>query len=186
MLFNYITQPKDHPKRGMFWNYHGFGICDIDAYQVVPDGKLKDLRERTVDTEPIKCVIPIVATSELNSLMWFNLKRQLEANNIKFLCSMQDYQTEIEDDGTYFSMTPEEVAEALAPYGEVDMMISEAINLSAEYKEGKVKLVEPRSGTKDRAVCLAYGNYIASLIENEWLKQGQEKEIDIDEYQLVF
>ena len=46
-------------------------------------------------------------------------------------------------------------------------MLNEAINLSQEWREGKVKLTEPRSGTKDIIVSFAYGNYVSSLIIND-------------------
>ena len=36
-----------------------------------------------------------------------------------------------------------------------------------EWREGKLKLKEPSSGYKDRIVAFAYGNYIATLLENK-------------------
>jgi adenine-specific DNA methylase len=78
------------------------------------------------------------------------------------------------------------LAQELAPYGQVDLMIQEAVNLSAEFKDGRVKLKEPRMGTKDRAVCLSYGNYIASKLENKYNQSMQEDDLDIDDIQLVF
>ena len=101
---------------------------------------------------------------------------------------MQDKQEAIEDDGTYFKMTSDELAKTLAPHMQVDLLIQEAINLKTEFRNDKIKLVEPRSGTKDRAVVLAYGNYIASLIENEWNKQAQVEDdtTDWDEVPLVW
>ena len=107
-------------------------------------------------------------------------------NNIKFLISAQEYQTYLEDDGEYFDMTTEEFAKALLPYIQTDEVIQECVNLSAEYKNGLVRLSEPRSGYKDRAVCLAYGNYIAEKIENKYNKQNQKQEFDISQIQLVF
>lgn len=184
VLFNYLTIPKENPERGSAWDNHGLGLAD--KYQVVPQGKLDDLRSRTVDKNYKPCIIPMIGTSELNSIMWVELKKQLSCNNIKFLLSMQDRQTDLEDSGEYFKLTTDELAYDLLPYGQTDELIREAINLKAEYKNDKVKLVEPRSGTKDRAVVLSYGNYIASLIENEWNKQAQTEEIDIDEIQLIW
>ena len=83
-------------------------------------------------------------------------------------------------------MTSEELANELLPYGQVDLLVQEAVNLKAEFRNDKIKLTEPRSGTKDRVVVLSYGNYIADLIENEWNKQNQTQEYDISDIQLVF
>lgn len=183
-LFNYMTIPKENASRGTNWNIHGLGLSP--KYQIVPSGKIEDLRSRVVDVTPIQCMIPITATSETNSMMWAALKKQLECNNIKFIVSMQDRQTALEDSGEYFDLSSEALAEELLPYAQVDLLIQEAVNLKAEFRNDKIKLVEPRSGTKDRAVVLSYGNYIADLIENEWNKQNQKQEFDISKIQLVF
>ena len=183
-LFNYMTIPKENESRGTNWNIHGLGLSP--KYQIVPSGKLEDLRSRVVDATPIQCMVPITATSETNSMMWAALKKQLECNNIKFIVSMQDRQTALEDSGEYFDLSSEALAEELLPYAQVDLLIQEAVNLKAEFRNDRIKLVEPRSGTKDRAVVLSYGNYIADLIENEWNKQNQKQEFDISQIQLVF
>ena len=83
-------------------------------------------------------------------------------------------------------MTSEEFGEAMAPHVQIDMLITEAVNLSAEFKEGRVRLKEPRSGTKDRVVCLSYGNYIASKLENKYNQSMSEEEEDIENIQLVW
>lgn len=184
VLFNYLTIPKDNPERGSAWDVHGLGLAD--KYQVIPQGKIDDLKSRTVDENYKPCIIPMIGTSELNSVMWVELKKQLSCNNIKFLVTMQDRQTILEDSGEYFNLTSEELANELIPYAQTEELIREAINLKAEFRNDKVKLVEPRSGTKDRVVVLSYGNYIASLIENEWNKQTQTEDIDLSEIQLVW
>lgn len=184
VLYNYITIPKENEERGANWNVHGLGLSP--KYQILPQGKLDDLRSRVVDKTPIGCIIPVSATAETNSVMWAALKKQLECNNIKFPLSMQDRQTALEDSGEYFELSSEALAEELLPYAQIDLLIQEAVNLKAEFKNDKIKLVEPRSGTKDRAVVLSYVNYIADLIENEWNKQNQKQEFDISQIQLVF
>ncbi len=186
VLFNYLTMPKENEVRGRFWNSHGLGLCDKRQYQVAPNTKLDDLEARTVDKDPIRCMIPIIGTSELNSLIWAELKKQLECNNIKFLYGAQDKQTAIEEAGLYYDYTAESLAEELLPYGQTDELIQEAVNLKGEFKNDRIKLVEPRSGTKDRVVILGYCNYIASLIENEWNKQDQDTEVDLTDVQLVW
>lgn len=184
VLYNYITIPKENEARGANWNVHGLGLSP--KYQILPQGKLDDLRSRVVDKTPIECIIPVTATAETNSVMWAALKKQLECNNIKFPLSMQDRQTALEDSGEYFELSSEALAEELSPYAQIDLLIQEAMNLKAEFRNDKIKLIEPRSGTKDRAVVLSYVNYIADLIENEWNKQSQTEDIDISQIQLVW
>lgn len=186
VLFNRATMPWDHPERGRLFDSRGLTVVDDMSLHVVPDNKIKDLKERTVDKNAYPCIIPFIGTPELNSIAWIELKKQLESNNIKFLVSVQDKQTELEDSGEYFKLTSEELADVLVPYGQVEAMIQEAVNLSAEFKDGRVKLSEPRSGTKDRAVVLAYGNYIASLIENQWNQMLQTSDDDYEGITLVW
>lgn len=185
-LYNKTTMQWELDKAIGNRRINGFTVSTEKDLQVLPDNKLQDLVERTVDKNAIACMIPIIGTSELNATMWMELRRQLDSNNIKFLINAQDKQTQIEDDGSYFDMTSEEFAEAMAPHGQIDMLITEAVNLSAEFKDGRVKLKEPRSGTKDRAVVLSYGNYIASKIENKYNQNMAEDDIDYENVQLVW
>lgn len=175
-----------HPERGALWNPQGLTISNQSELQVIPEHKLADLRQRTVDPKALPCIIPIQGQGELNSQFWIELKKQLEMNNIKFLCDAKQYQEMLEDSGEYFNMSSEQFAEAMLPYAQTELLIQEAVNLSAEYKEGKVKLSEPRNSTKDRAVCLSYANYIATKIENQWNKREQSDNDNIDDINLVF
>lgn len=185
-LYNYGAAIRENPERGANWNHHGLTIADRREYHMASDLKLDEMRRRASDPHAIPCIIPIIATGEFNHLAWLELKKQLNYDNIKMLVNMQTKQEILEDTGKYFEMSAEEIAKALSPHGQVDLMIQEAINLKTDIRNDKIKLVEPRSGTKDRVVILAYGNYIASLIENEWNKQEQEAEFNMDDFDLVW
>ena len=186
VLFNRMTIPLEFGEIAGIINLNGLTISSKNVYQVIPDTKLLDLAHRTVDKDAIDCVIPFVGTPELNSACWIELRKQLESNNIKFLISAPDRQTVIEDDGSFFKMTSEEVAMDLLPYGQTDALVHEAVNLKTEYRNDKIKLIEPRTGTKDRIVILSYVNYVMSLIENEWLKQQQMGSSDWDDFNVVY
>ena len=184
VLYNYITMPKENQQRGSHWNYHGLGLAQ--KYQILPKNKLEDLQQRTVDDSPIYCVIPITATGDSNSLMWAALKKQLENNNIKFLVSPQERQDALVENGEYYDFTSGQLAQEMMPYIQTDLLVQEAINLKAEFKNDKIRLYEPRSGTKDRVVVLAYVNYIADSIENDWNKANQKQDYDLSKIRLVF
>ena len=185
-LYNRSTMRWEHPERGKMWNPCGLTVSNERNLHVVPNNKIEDLISRTVDKNALPCIVPMVGTPELNAIMWVELKKQLESNNIKFLITTQSRQELLEDNGRYFEMSSEELAEELIPYGQVDLMIQEAVNLRAEFKDGRVKLTENRSGTKDRVVCLSYGNYIASKIENRYNQSLSVQDEDIDDIELVW
>ena len=93
VLFNRMGMPLDSNDLIGINTLHGLTISDKIIYQVLPDAKLNDLRQRTVDKDAIPCIIPFVGSAEINSLAWIELRKQLESNNIKFLISVQDRQT---------------------------------------------------------------------------------------------
>lgn len=185
-LYNKMTMELENPNHGVLWDKRGLTVSDELELHVVPEGKLQDLRNRTVDKNAVPCIIPITGSTTLNSTMWIELRKQLDNGNIKFLVPMQTYQESLEDNGDIFGMTSEEVANALLPYAQVDLLVNEAVNLKAEIKDGGVKLSEPKNGFKDRAVCLSYGNYIASKIENIWQRRMVNQKVDYTNIQLVW
>ena len=185
-LYNKMTMELENPNHGVLWDKRGLTVSDELELHVVPEGKLQDLRNRTVDKNAVPCIIPITGSTTLNSTMWIELRKQLDNGNIKFLVPMQTYQESLEDNGDIFGMTSEEVADSLLPYAQVDLLVNEAVNLKAEIKDGGVKLSEPKNGFKDRAVCLSYGNYIASKIENIWQRRMVNQKIDYTNIQLVW
>ena len=99
---------------------------------------------------------------------------------------MQDAQTALEDSGEIYDLTSEQLADKLAPFGQTDLMIQECVNLSAEFKNGLVRLVEPRSSYKDRAVVLSYGNFFAEKLDIRYSKNMSEEDIDVEDIQLVY
>lgn len=183
-----MTMPWENPDRGYAWDKRGFGIANNANLQVVTEAKLSDLRNRTVDNEAVPCIIPIIGTPELNSACWVSLKKNLEMNNLKFLISVDDKQTQLEDDGSYYKMTSEQLADALYPHIMTENLIQEAVGLNSEIRENRIRLHESGTNTKDLIVVLSYLNYIADKIENEYNKYffNEENSDNEEIIQLVF
>lgn len=188
-MFNSLTQPFEHPQLGKYWNPHGFTIVPDERLNVVPKTKIDDLIARTVDPQAIPCIIPIIGTSDLNSMMWLELQKRLNNEEISFLIDDMDYETQLNDREDYFELTTEEKVELKYPYAQTMLLINEAVNLKQEWRDGRCKLTEPRSGYKDRIVALSYGNYIMTLLENKLNIQNQQdiedNGIDWDNISLV-
>ena len=64
-----------------------------------------------------------------------------------------------------------EQARMLAPYLQTTAAINEIINLEYSIHNGLVKVVEKGTARKDRYSSIAYGNYLAGLIEKEEFKK---------------
>lgn len=186
VIYNNLTKEYIHPERGNEWNRHGFTVYTDENLHVVPKAKLEDLINRTVDPQAIPAIIPIIGTSELNSIMWLDLQNRLRNSDIRFLIDEMEYQDILENNKRFYTMTNEEKVREKLPYIETLLTINEAINLSQMWNNGIVKLSEPRSGTKDRIVSCSYGNYVATLLENKLSIKAQDSEFDIGEWKLVF
>lgn len=185
VMYNDLTKPRKHPQRSENdWNEHGFTIALENSYHTVTQQKLDDLKSRTIDPQAIPCLIPMQGTPELNSNMWLDLQRKLRDGEIDLLIEDIEFEQKFEETKEYFTLTDEEKMRIRLPYVMTMALINEAINLSQEWKEGKVRLFEPRSGTKDIIVSFAYGNYVSSLIINK-LEQNEnnDDEVNLDDWQ---
>lgn len=179
--YNDLTKPWVHPERKTEdWNSHGFTVATEQNLHVVPPAKVEDLKSRTIDPQAIPCIIPVMGTPELNSTMWIDLQKTIRDECISFLIDDLAFSQELEEDPNYYYLTTEERVKIKLPYLQTTYLINEAVNLSQEWKEGRVKLSESRSGTKDRIVALSYGNYILTLLKNKIEKENQSSDFDID------
>ena len=168
VMYNDLTKPRIHPYRSSDkWNEHGFTISSDSKFQTCTKAKLDDLKSRTVDPQAIPCLIPMIGTPELNNNMWIDLQKQLRDETVELLIEDINFDQEFSETSEYWSMNSEEKMEIMKPYIMTEALIGEAINLSQEWREGKVRLTEPRTGTKDIIVSYAYGNYVSSLIIND-------------------
>ena len=183
VMYNDLTKPRKHSQRSENeWNEHGFTVSNNLKYHTITQQKIEDLISRTIDPQAIPCLIPMQGTTELNSNMWLDLQKKLRDGEIDLLIEDIEFEQQMEDVKEYYSATDEERMNIKLPYIMTEALINEAINLSQEWREGKVKLTEPRSGTKDIIVSFAYGNYVSSLIINDLEKQDNNDEIDLDEW----
>ena len=184
-ILNSLSKPYDGAY-GTYINQHGLTMADEPKYHVAPNDKLDYYRSKAVDRDARHCVIPILGTAALNTAYWRSMKRGLERGTVKLLISMSDAQGRLEDSGDYFKMDAGQLANALAPYGQTDLLISESVNLKTEIKNDQIKLEAPRGGHRDRAVTCAMGLLIFDYIENEWQRQDQQDDFDVDDVQLVW
>ena len=183
VMYNDLTKPRKHPQRSENeWNEHGFTVSNNLKYHTITQQKIEDLISRTIDPQAIPCLIPMQGTTELNSNMWLDLQKKLRDGEIDLLIEDIEFEQQMEDVKEYYSATDEERMNIKLPYIMTEALINEAINLSQEWREGKVKLTEPRTGTKDIIVSFAYGNYVSSLIINDLEKQDNNDEINLDEW----
>lgn len=181
-----FSKPTQNENRGSRWTARGFGMADTMAYHIANKEKVDFYRSRAIDKDCIPCIIPFIGSATTNTAYWRSMKRTLDRGMFKMLVSMQEKQENLENNGQYYQLTSEQLAEELAPYGQGDMLIKEAVELTSEIRNDQIKLVEPRSGHKDRIVTLSMAMLVIDKIEEEWNRQAQDDDEDYENIQLVF
>lgn len=162
--------------------YRGFTACNDDRLQVMKGEKIDNLKAGTVDPLAIPCMIPVAGNPDFNSNMWMEIKKRLQDGDIELLIDDADFETRMSENSNYLTLTPEERRDVLLPYVQTNELINEAINLTPKWNDGKVKLIEPSSGFKDRIVAFGYGNYIATLYENTIARDSQKTDFDVNKW----
>ena len=185
--YNTLTKEFDHPyRKPEDWNSRGLTVCEDMSLQVVSAESYKDLVSRTNDQDAIPCLIPISGSTTFNSTMWMELNHKLRLDELRFLIDVTDYEQTMGIDE--LNMTSEERVELKIPYLQTRLLINEAINLTATYRNGEVSLSEGTNpnATKDRIVSLGYGNIIMTKAINGIEKNRGNQEIDFSRYQLLY
>lgn len=187
VMYADLTKPREHNNRPKDkWNSHGFTVSNDKEYQVVNEAKLDDLAKKTIDKDAIPCIIPIQATDEFNSIMWIDLRKRLRDEEITLLIEDIDFEQKFSETKEYYQLSSEEKALIYAPYMMTMNLIGEATDLSQEWRNGKVKLTESRSGTKDIIVSFAYGNIIATKIINKLEQFDSNEEFDESDFSEIY
>ena len=166
-----VTKDED---RGI--EYPAYTVMFHDS---LDEGIYKELFERTIATNALPIVYPISANAKFNNDIAVEMRDKLKKKMINLLVDetiAEDYLTktnkeflEFSDD---FSMRPW----YLMPYVQTSLMVNESVNLSMAIAGGNIKLVEPSGSRKDRFTSLAYGNYFASLLDKDLLKEFDNDE----------
>ena len=153
--------------------------------QVLSEGILNELRQRTVDSEPIPCMIPMKATGELNSNMWKSLWKVLNNGSLLLLEDELQAVKRFDDDAKNVLLTSQERFLQLNPFVQTTALINEGINLAQTWKNGTLTLTQPRTGHKDRMSSLQYANWIADKIENNYAISQNQESFNIEDFEGV-
>lgn len=184
-----LTKPYFHEQMGL--NMRGFSFSRDEELtnNFYSKDKLEKMRERVVDSDPMECIILVAGTDERNDSYHRKLKDNLLDGSLRLLKDSNSIKREWEDDGTLLELTSEEMAFRLYPHIQIELMISEAVQLEKKLIKGAyTKLFEVGSNTKDKIVATEYSNYLFYLLEERMAKEKHDKtaDIDWDKLRLVF
>lgn len=152
----------------------------IYPHKSLDDKLIEELYDRTTGTGALQIIYPIVATAKLNSAIAVDMRDKIQKKYISLLIdenqaddfltkSMKGYMNHDDSETKAF---------ALSPYVQTSLLINECINLSMTLSAGNIKLEEPDGGRKDRYSSFSYGNFFASLLELDLLKERDGNDED--------
>ena len=154
----------------------------IMPHSTIEDATYAELSKRTLGLNAIPVVYPISASAKLNSIMAVEMRDKLQ----KKLFGLLVDETKAEDylikskSGEYMKSDDVNVkAFYMHPYVQTSLLINEAINLTMTLSAGNIRLTEPSGARKDRIVCLMMGNYYASLLDSDLLRNNDNSS-DLD------
>lgn len=184
--YNELTKPYEHPVRNKdAWDKSGFCVVTDMNMHFLADAKINELLSRKVDPNAKPVIIPVQGNSDFNDAMWRNLHKAMVDNKMRLLISDTEFDGELVKRKDYYKMTNTERMREKLPFVQTELLVQEAISLRQEIREGKIKLKEPRSFTKDRIVTLAYGNMFFNKLENKLSKEDQQEEFDDSDWQNI-
>ena len=89
------------------------------------------------------------------------------------------------EDVKFLALSGNELMRRTIGHVQLSLTILEFIGLEKEIKNGFLKLKEPRSGLKDRAVSTEMANYLFQLLELNMVKKQQESEFDLSDFIII-
>lgn len=157
-VYDQLTTPQMDNERG----------TEYEPLSCVNDTRMQ---ERCVYPDAPKVVYSIRATPQMNSEIAVTFKDSFKRGKIKLLVPENEGGEFLGNNKSYKKFPEEIKLDLRMPYIQTTLLVNEMMNLESERTDsGLIKLKEQGSGRKDRYSSASYGNYIASQLERDFLK----------------
>jgi hypothetical protein len=175
-MYDQLGQITKDSTRGI--EYPPFTIM---PHHTIDDKVYEELSKRTLGLNALPVVYCFSGNAKLNSIMAVEMRDKLQKKLFNFLVDEAKAEDYLIKNRTVEYVKSDDITARsffMSPYVQTSLMINETINLRMSLLAGNIKLIEPPSGRKDRYTSLAMGNYYASLLDAELLKDvgGQSDE----------
>jgi len=123
-----------------------------------------------------------MASAKLNSEIAVDFRDKLQRGLINFLVNENDAESYLTKNNKEYSNSKDINLRVwyTLPYIEIELLANETINLEYSVVSGNIKLETSGTARKDRYTSCSYGNFVASLLELDFLKNGDS------DYDFVF
>ncbi len=137
-----------------------------------------DLTNHTLGLNALPNIYPISADPKLNSRIAVELRDKLQKRMVDLLVKDADAETYLLKNNKEFADNRIEAdmrAFYLQPYVQVNLLVNESINLEMSIVGENIKLdITSSAARKDRYSSFSYGNYFASLLDQELMPETDQ------------
>lgn len=165
-VWNHIQKPTYNNERDEWY----------DAYTCFNEDNTVD---KSMAKNSLEVVYSMKAYGDVNSKIAISLRNAFVNKSIQLPINSMEAKEMIYEDNKIKTENIEEraylEAKLLQPYAQCDALVNELINLEYENREGKIKISEKGRAKKDRYSSLAYGNYLADILEEKEYKNKRRK-----------
>jgi hypothetical protein len=145
------------------------------------DKKLIDeLKEKTLAINAKPVIYPILAYAKINSDIAVDFRDKLQKKMINILIDENEAEAYLSSkDKAYMEIESDISSKVwyLHPYRQFSELVTESINLEYSVVSGNIKIEAHGNARKDRYTACSYGNYFASLLEQELLKERSDDDL---------
>ncbi|PEF30282.1 terminase [Bacillus thuringiensis] len=146
---------------------------EYPAWTVIND---EAMDERKMDKNAIPLIYSIKANSEINHKVATGLKGAFEKKKIRLLMNDIEAKEDLIETKGYLKKSEEEKVYLLKPYVQATALTNELVNLVYRVANGYIKIEEVGTTTKDRYSSIGYGNYVATLLEQDILRTNLQND----------
>ncbi|HDX9663363.1 TPA: terminase family protein [Bacillus cereus] len=146
---------------------------EYPAWTVIND---EAMDERKMDKNAIPLIYSIKANSEINHKVATGLKGAFEKKKIRLLINDIEAKEDLIESKGYLKKSEEEKVYLLKPYVQATALTNELVNLIYRVVSGYIKIEEVGTTTKDRYSSIGYGNYVATLLEQDILRTNLQND----------
>lgn len=142
---------------------------EYPAWTVINDEYMDD---RKMDKNAIPIIYSIKANSEINHKVAVGLRTAFEKKKIRLLINDIEAREDLIEKKGYLRKSTEEQVNLLKPFVQSTALQNELVNLVYKVRSGYIKIEEVGTTTKDRYSSIGYGNYVATLLEQDILRSN--------------
>ena len=162
-VYDALVLPLYDPERQVTYE----PLCSLNDEEMIKRCPYNDAK---------KVIYTIAASESFNDKIARELKDELIRHRIELLGDSETAQTYFDSFPEYYKLDAEVKNTLRAPYSETESLILEMVQLEITFgntSQSYLRLKTTGRNRKDRYTALAYGNYIANLIERETFKPDE-------------